>query len=639
LDKISSAGTEAMFPDSEIYKQVSATLQRWGLEQGISKLQARIAEIPDMENRAAWHLTYVWLVVERGWHINLGLEDPELVAMPGHLRSWLAVIRAVAAQRIGDYQQAMIHLDAARAATSGGDCAEQEAELRVLLAMIALQRGITLYHRGQAVEAAVAELGQAWELLGQEHFLAGRVLDALGMVYTTQNDFYTARLFFEQAIERKQAFGQRADVALSRGQLGRLYLDWGYLEEAEKEFSEDLQIAQEFEDWRGVAQMYNCLGRVELAQGRVAVARDWLAESIRCCQGKWSILEGFAHKDLALTHVLLGELEPADQELQVAEALFSKINFDEGLTHLKRVRGQLLRAEQQFQASAGLLREALNHFKTHEEPSEAARTQLELARTLQAGGMAATLVGHELQAALKLAEACYHHHLVAEIEQELAQVDQGGYLRHTYRRARGREIATDTTALFSGSREVLTVMFLDVQNFTLFADAQDVETVLMTINRVFVVLEQALATEQVQIIEYRGDGFKAIARGAHHARRAVAAALQALVAMVEFNRPRRILGLPVLQARMGIHTGEVFMGNVGTYGKMDFTATGSAVIMAARMQSEAKIGMPCISQATYEAVGKGFEFDEDSPRWVELKGLGKKQVWDVAGKVRKILRI
>jgi class 3 adenylate cyclase len=392
-----------------------------------------------------------------------------------------------------------------------------------------------------------------------------------------------------------------------------------------------LLLAQEFYDRRGEAVMYNALGRVALARGQAEMAKDWLEESLSCCQGRWSILAGYAQKDLALSHLLVGELAAAETALQRAEELFEAAKFREGKAHLQRAKGQWLAAQQQYEAAAGLLREAVNHFKTHVELAEAARAQLELVLVLEKAGKTKALLGYEVQAALKLAEACYHHHLVAEIEQVLNRVDEGAFFRRIYRRARGEGIGTETTALFTGSRELLTVMFLDVQDFTPFADATDVETVLMTINRIFVGLEVALAPEQVQMIEYRGDGFKAIARGANHARRAVTAALAAVEAMVAFNRPRRVLGLTELRVRIGIHTGEVFIGNVGTYGKMDFTVTGSVVIMAARMQGEAKLGMPCISQATYEQVQGEFRFCEDGPRWVELKGLGKKQVWDVVG--------
>ena len=50
------------------------------------------------------------------------------------------------------------------------------------------------------------------------------------------------------------------------------------------------------------------------------------------------------------------------------------------------------------------------------------------------------------------------------------------------------------------------------------------------------------------------------------------------------------------------------LGNVGTYDKMDFTALGTTVNLAARLQTEAEPGWPCVCPATYEAVRDRFRF-------------------------------
>ena len=65
---------------------------------------------------------------------------------------------------------------------------------------------------------------------------------------------------------------------------------------------------------------------------------------------------------------------------------------------------------------------------------------------------------------------------------------------------------------------------------------------------------------------------------------------------------------------------------------MDFTAIGTTVNLAARLQPEAEPGVPCISHTTYEHVQESFRFKEDKPRTVHLKGLGEQQVWDVVGR-------
>jgi class 3 adenylate cyclase len=96
-----------------------------------------------------------------------------------------------------------------------------------------------------------------------------------------------------------------------------------------------------------------------------------------------------------------------------------------------------------------------------------------------------------------------------------------------------------------------------------------------------------------------------------------------------FNRPRAVLGLRQLPARIGIATGGVYLGNIGTYYKMDFTAVGMPVNLAARLLRQSEPNRPCLAQETYEMVRHRFEFAEGNPRTLELHGIGRRDVWDV----------
>jgi adenylate cyclase len=121
----------------------------------------------------------------------------------------------------------------------------------------------------------------------------------------------------------------------------------------------------------------------------------------------------------------------------------------------------------------------------------------------------------------------------------------------------------------------------------------------------------------------------ALLRGIDHSKRAVRAGLDLVAALKEFNRPREVLGLKPFNIRIGISSGPVFIGNVGTYDKMDHTAIGTTANLAARIQGEAELGLPCISRSTYEQVREQFVFKKDDPRMVNPKGLGEREVWDV----------
>ena len=97
--------------------------------------------------------------------------------------------------------------------------------------------------------------------------MTGRVLDTLGMCFAAKGNFPVAREFYEQSIRYKQRWKDEAGIAVSHGQLGRLYLDWGHLDEAEHHFQEDLLLAQKLHSRGSEAQIYNHLGQTALARG------------------------------------------------------------------------------------------------------------------------------------------------------------------------------------------------------------------------------------------------------------------------------------------------------------------------------------------------------------------------------------
>jgi class 3 adenylate cyclase len=105
-----------------------------------------------------------------------------------------------------------------------------------------------------------------------------------------------------------------------------------------------------------------------------------------------------------------------------------------------------------------------------------------------------------------------------------------------------------------------------------------------------------------------------------------------LAALRAFNRPRKVLGLPLLEARVGLATGDVCFGNVGTHRKVDFTAVGPTTNLAARLQGEALPGEAvCVPWATYKAVKDEVEVKASEGRMVRPKNMEDTRVWDVVG--------
>ncbi len=311
---------------AEAIARILSVLRRWGWEAGRVRVDSDLAPALDAAGRAA--------LVPLQAVLFSGEAPPDLQGLPGlaELLAWSRAGQALAAMRRGNYEVALDWLKKAQTEASSD---------KALRATLAHFRGTILCHHDHPADS-LACLREALELFGTEHFATPQVLDTLGMAYAALDNFSTARDFYRRAIEYKERNNDRAGLALSHGQLGRLALDWGDLAEAEQQFRADLDLARNNDEY-GTALMYAHLGRVALSAGRAAQAGGYLDECIHRCQTReWTRLKGYAHKDRALVHLALGDVARAEQQLTEAERLFKALEFPEGTAHTNRVRGKLL---------------------------------------------------------------------------------------------------------------------------------------------------------------------------------------------------------------------------------------------------------------------------------------------------------
>jgi len=161
-------------------------------------------------------------------------------------------------------------------------------------------------------------------------------------------------------------------------------------------------------------------------------------------------------------------------------------------------------------------------------------------------------------------------------------------------------LADPAQAELGGATVEITVLFADLRGFTSFSERSSPHDVVTMLNRNFGVAVPVVLEEGGTISQFMGDAimvlFNAPSRQPDHAFRAARAGLglQAAVDKIAAGRA----GWP--RFRVGINSGPVVVGNIGSAELRNFTAIGDTANLAARLETSAQEGQVVIGKATYE---------------------------------------
>jgi len=175
-------------------------------------------------------------------------------------------------------------------------------------------------------------------------------------------------------------------------------------------------------------------------------------------------------------------------------------------------------------------------------------------------------------------------------------------------------------------RVTRTLVFTDVRGFTSYTERRTPEQVVSVLNRMLEKQSAILQGHGGDIDKFVGDAVVAVFSGPDGARRACAAALQ--VTRLCAEAPADCDGL---QIGVGLATGSVIHGMIGSVRRADFTVIGDSVNIASRLCGIARGNQAIVTDATRAQAGAGFVFK--GPYSVKLKGKsGAQRVWLLTGR-------
>lgn len=169
-----------------------------------------------------------------------------------------------------------------------------------------------------------------------------------------------------------------------------------------------------------------------------------------------------------------------------------------------------------------------------------------------------------------------------------------------------------------GAKKEIALLFSDIRGFTSYSEKLEPEAVVESLNTILNVQTEIIHRHGGDIDKYVGDEIVALFTGSDKERNACLAALEIQTYILLYHDE-----LARLNVGIGINTGEVVLGRIGSERRADFTVIGDHVNFASRLCSEAKAGEVLISGSTYQKIREQAEVN--APQEIRVKGKEKPQ--------------
>ncbi|HET8622140.1 MAG TPA: adenylate/guanylate cyclase domain-containing protein [Gemmatimonadales bacterium] len=157
-----------------------------------------------------------------------------------------------------------------------------------------------------------------------------------------------------------------------------------------------------------------------------------------------------------------------------------------------------------------------------------------------------------------------------------------------------------------GDRRPMTVLFADIRNFTAMAEKMEPDAIAAMLTDYFTEMVEVIFEHGGTLDKFIGDALMALwgapVAQPDDSRRAYQAAVAMQQTVEGLNQRWRAAGRPTIAVGIGINYGEVFVGNIGSHRRLEYTVIGDAVNVAQRLSAEAGPGEILVSEDFRRAV-------------------------------------
>ena len=174
-----------------------------------------------------------------------------------------------------------------------------------------------------------------------------------------------------------------------------------------------------------------------------------------------------------------------------------------------------------------------------------------------------------------------------------------------------------------GSKVEASVLFVDIRDFTSLSEDRTPESIVDLLNEYFSRITESVIKHGGHLNKFFGDEAMAIfgapVSNPRHAEAAIRAALDIREKIEHFDKKKDMDDVDI-QVGIGVNSGEILAGNIGSQKKMEYTVIGDNVNVASRLTSMAKPGEILISRRTYDLIKENISVKVERRGMVAVKG-------------------
>jgi adenylate cyclase len=215
------------------------------------------------------------------------------------------------------------------------------------------------------------------------------------------------------------------------------------------------------------------------------------------------------------------------------------------------------------------------------------------------------------QTAIAVENVRAHERLAKE---EVARVNYGRFLPEYVVK---QILENPESFKLGGVLQTITILFADIRGFTRISEHAPPEKIVNLLNRYFSAMTDIIFAHGGTLDKYLGDGLMALfgapTTTPKDANNALSAAVAMQRRMIGINVELREEGFSEIGIGIGLHTGEVTVGYIGSERRSEYTAIGDPVNTASRLESNAKGGQILVSEVTAKAAQSRYELTPREP--------------------------